>query len=209
MPNYVNFQCYVLGQTIDVNIISWLLRQSEHIIQNVNSITTITSTQLQTTATSPPILSLLYNPTLALYSTPPHPKSWHPLPISTTWIYTKVPPPKWQTTTRGFSHTLPHIHRHLHRRLRARQNPYYYESWDGCHLCRLSQRHKWHLYRHFHRLVNKPTYNTKPATTTLPHNTSSPQPLNSRHSYHTPLSDKSRTPHITTQNSRAHTYKRE
>jgi hypothetical protein len=83
--------CYLLGQTLYVNIISWLLKQSLLHAQNQNRIHMIPHTQLPIIATGLPLPRQIHNPTLAPTPTPPHPTILKLLHNPSEWIYTDGP----------------------------------------------------------------------------------------------------------------------
>jgi len=88
-PGLIETQrCYLPGQTTDIKIISWLLKQSLLHTQHQNLIYMILHTQLPTVVTGLPLRRQIHNLTLAPTRTPPHPTTWKPLHNPSEWMYT-------------------------------------------------------------------------------------------------------------------------
>ena len=138
-----------------------------------------------------PTLRPISNPTLNLNSAPPQPIAWQPLNNPKLCIYTY----RWitlkrQSATRGPSHTLPHIHYNLYRRLEPRWNTQHYESGTSRHPCRLLDQ-----LRHYDNWIKIFTdsqtslhgIQNQLQRPCIPHNMPSPQTSHSGYSDHTPI----------------------
>ena len=82
-------RCQILGQTPDLNILTWLITQATHTTQLHKPSPQNTLTQPSTTENNLPTLPRHYNTThTRTNTTPPQPIPWHPLHNPEEWTYT-------------------------------------------------------------------------------------------------------------------------
>jgi hypothetical protein len=81
-------RCYILGHTTDVDILSWLIRESTLHPKEGISTTNTHLTPQATIAKDLQILRPTQKQTPDLDRSPPQPILWHPLHNPTEWIYT-------------------------------------------------------------------------------------------------------------------------
>ncbi len=114
-------RCYILGKTTDVNLISWLPKQSLLHTQSNTPINIIPSIQLPKVTTNNPLLKRNYSPPQTLNLSSPQPTMWQPLFNSSEWIYTdgSLKTGKPRQGASGI-HSPTHIHHHIYECLRAR-----------------------------------------------------------------------------------------
>ena len=88
-PGLNNSQrCYLLGQTSDSNIFSWLLKQVLAYTQNNNETNNDIQTQLPTISSPPAFSQPSSNLIVAPNPILPYPTKWKPLHNPSEWIYT-------------------------------------------------------------------------------------------------------------------------
>ncbi len=81
-------RCHILGHTTDVNILSWLIKQSTQRTNDYHSSPNTPPTPPSTITKALLILRPTHNKTLDPKPSPPQPKRWHPLHNPEAWIYT-------------------------------------------------------------------------------------------------------------------------
>jgi ribonuclease HI len=82
-------RCQILGQTPDLNILTWLITQATHTTQLRKPSPQNTLTQPSTTENNLPTLPRHYNTTHPqINTTPPQPIPWQPLHNPEKWTYT-------------------------------------------------------------------------------------------------------------------------